>query len=251
MDCRKFRNQLESESLQPQDRLDTELLEHLDSCQACRDEFKQFQDAWSMLPASLPQPTISDDLESRVMDRVIKSPEPASEYSSRAVFWKYALATSILIGLVSLTWLQPGVFDPEPNAEIARLKELAKQTEELDILKDRFASLTLKYVALSSEQDTGGPSGFLVHDETSRQAHFFGNKLATVDGTSLWVWLLDDNETVLSSSEIETREQSRVCMALLPLENGELVRTLLVTHESTDSPESPSSIEVIRCEIAF
>ena len=96
MDCWQLCAQIESLTLSAPDApLVEAMLHHLQACASCRMEFRDYQDVWLMLTAALPTSPVGEALEERAMQRV-NVPELVREYSSRARYWKYVVATSVL-----------------------------------------------------------------------------------------------------------------------------------------------------------
>lgn len=250
MECQQLRSQIESLALCPQtEPLPPDVISHLRDCASCREELSETQEAWLMLSATLPTESVSDALESRVMDRVSSMPSPVREYSPNAAIWKYAIAAGVLFLLAGMTMNRLGVFSsnqPTPS-DVEQIRKMAAQVDELDRLERTFASTELRYVSLNTASER--TSGYLVYDSVSKQIHFFGNNLKSAD-QQLLVWLLDENENVIASSPIRLSKNASVGTALLPGAEVDRVRTTVVTVEQQADVEVPSSNVLLRWPVA-
>lgn len=249
MECQQLRSQIESLALSPQtDPMPADVLDHLHGCERCREELSESQEAWLMLSATLPMEPNTDELESRVMARVMNSPSPEREYSKSAAVWKYAVAASVLFLLAGTTMYRLGVFsgNQSTKSDLDQIRKIAAQVDELDKLERTFASTELRYVSLSTVSKRA--SGYLVYDSVSKQIHFFGNNLRAAE-QQLVVWLLDENENVISSSLIRFGKNRSVGTALLSGAEMARVRTTLITVEQRPDVDVPSTDILLRCPV--
>ena len=200
MDCQELRERIESVTLSsPDDPLDKEVLLHLQDCSNCQREFREYQEAWLLLSAALPQPPVSQEFEDRVMQQVINAPEPTREYTPRERVWKYVLAASVLFLLVSATifrldWV--GQSQPQmTDNEMRRMRTIAEQVSKLEELERVFAAPRIRYVSLQTSADE--PLCYLINDAMSGQIHFLGKNLEVSKGSKLWIWLLSKDNLSL------------------------------------------------------
>lgn len=252
MDCEQLRNQIDKLTLTPCDLpVESEVLRHLEGCDDCRIEFREQTDAWLLFAAALPQSPVSEELEQRVMNRVANAPSPRPEYSTKQVFWKYAVAATVLFLLVGGTILrlsddrQPQVTD----SDMERIRSIASSVERLDELERVFAKSQLKYVSLKTDPDE--PVCFLIQDQMSKQVHFLASGILAKPGVSPRLWLLTDDGRIESSSAIDYRADEKVAAAVFHAQLGQ-VRKLLITEEKSDeAPEVPSENVILRCDLEF
>ncbi len=256
MDCRQFRDRIESIALTPLGDYEQEWVEHLESCSSCREKIRQLQDAWLTLAATLPQSPANESLEETLMQRV-ESARPTLERTGAIVVWKYVLAASVLFLLASLTYVRLGLVGAgEPkltDSNMQQIRTMAQQMDKIEGLERVFASNQLKYVSLKSEPDAS-PAGYLVLDPMSGQVHFFGRNLvngeAATQESSLRVWLYDRRAKVLTSEEIKFQGQPAVGTAILRVGQIEDVEAVVVTKEAADvAPVTPSDEVLLRCDL--
>lgn len=244
MHCDQAKERLEQVVLDdPTIPLDADLQSHLERCENCRGALHELQEAWLLLPQSLPTPTISEEFEAKVMERVTSAPQPKREYSAYATFWKYAVAASVLFVLtaVSLYALRSAVPRNQEitDTDIDQIRSVAEQVDKLDELERVFASPEVRYVSLKS--GTSQPQGYLVYDATGQQAHFFGIGLRPLQGSLHFLWLLDSNGDVLSSTQISILDEKNIGTALVPLPtNLNQLHEAVISVEKSPSPSSPS-----------
>ena len=108
MDCKQFRDRIESIALTPPGDYEPDWVTHLDSCPDCSEETRRLQDAWLTLSAANPQLPATASLEEILMQR-IESARPTLERSGSIVVWKYVLAAGVLFLLASLTYVRLGL----------------------------------------------------------------------------------------------------------------------------------------------
>ena len=249
MDCQRANEEISAAALLPPDQeLATEVQRHLESCAACREEFRTQQETRSLLAATLPSAAPSQSLEDRLMARVSDHPAPAPRYSRRIVVLKYVLAASILFLMVSGTLFRLSSLtrNQPTDRDMERMRDIAAQMEKLDELQRVFAAPRLKYVSLESAP-AALVSCYLVHDPYSNQVHFFARNLQT-PSANLHVWLLDDSERVLTSAKVATKK--RVGSAVLTVDDTTEISTALVTVEPVNAGnDQPSSDVVFRASV--
>ena len=255
MDCPRLREQLESLALRsPYEGLDEEAWQHLEACSDCRQELRETQEAWLLQVAALPAADVGQELEDRVMQRVILAPEPVREYAPRLVFWKYAVAASVLFLLVSATFFRLGLME-EGNpkvteGDLAQMRSIAKQVAKLNELERVFAAPQLRYVSLRT--GVKEPICFFIHDPMSDQIHFLGKNLKAAADSELRLWLLTKDNAVVATAPIQLAARTGTGGALITNLPREAVAYAAITRETSESdPKTPSDAVVLRSEVNF
>lgn len=255
MDCQQLRERIESVTLRsPDDPRNKEVSQHLQDCSNCRAEFQEHQEVWLLLSAALPPSPVSQELEDRVMQRVINAPEPTREYSLKAKVWKYAMAAAVLFLLVSGTIFRLGlVGQGQPkvtDTDIEQMRSIAKQISKLNELERVFAAPQLRYVSLRTEPDK--PRCYLIKDPMSKQIHFLGRNLQVSKGSKLWIWLLSKDDGVLAASPIDLTSMTGTGGALFSESQDKEVAFALITQEpEAVDPDTPSKNVLLRDRVRF
>ena len=246
IDCRQFRENLELIALQSPDvPLDDELQQHIAVCADCRRELIAFQEAWSLLPAAGQGAPISSEVESSLMRKIENPPAVqlstvTSDYSARAIFWKYALAVSVIfVVAMGSFWIlrsQPGT----ENGNLQQIKDLARQMERLEQLERTFSQPEWQLLKLRSVAQTHPALGYLVFDMVSKQGHFLGSELLPLSGHTYKVWLLGAEQQVISSATIEVNVH-HYGAAIVPLPDDlATIHEVVVSLEAVATATEPS-----------
>ena len=257
MDCQEFIRQLkELEVMGPEISLDSELEQHRAECEHCNDFVRRSSEAWLLMAASLDKPTLTAELEANVIERVTKTQQIAGDLESADsrgfAIGKYALAASVLIALLVGTmwtsgWLGPS--DPAAQRDLERIKEFARQMGKLEQLERTFAAPELKYVSLRMEGNTSPIQGYLLYDQLTKEAHFFGYDLVPNEGRTFKLWLLNDQHEVLKSKTIDVNNQNLgAAVVELPDDIGQL-NEVVVTSESDPAAVTPSQAIQMKAEV--
>lgn len=255
MDCQKFRENIEAIAIMSPDEFEPGVVAHLLECAECRNQLHQAQEAWLTLPAALPEAS-SDmtQLEAKVMRQLeTRTSLPSSD--SKLDVWRYAVAATVLFALLGATILAPRWMGlelfPSRSTDLKRVRSIAESMQKLDELERVFAAPQTKYVTLRS----AGPSGYLIQDPESQQAHFFGNGFQISAQSKLVIWLLDADRKVIDAATIEvqgTGTNAGLGSALLSLPSNREVATVMVTKESltaADSQREPSKRVVLESDL--
>lgn len=142
------------------------LIEHLDTCAACRAQVAELGVVWRGLEA-MAQPEPSPDMKSRFLATLHAYEEGFQEAQRRLTYtppkrswlwqpaWQVAFATVLLAaGLAGGRYLMPHEGTPAGNPEIAQLKgqvDTLRQMVALSLLQDQSASSRLRGVTYSNQ----------------------------------------------------------------------------------------------------
>lgn len=253
MDCQQLREQIESVALHSSgEELDEKVRQHLNACSNCRAELRDIQEALLLQVAALPAAQVSQELEDRVMQRVILAPEPVREYVPRTVFWKYATAASVLFLLVSATLFRLSLVgngeSKLADGDLAQMRAIATQVAKLNELERIFATPQLRYVSLQT-----GPKEvvcFFISDPMSDQIHFLCKNLHVTEDSELRLWLLAKDRTVVAKVPIRFDSKSGTGGALIANPHRDEVMYAAITREIVGSdPQTPSDAVVLYSEI--
>lgn len=242
MDCQNIQHRFQTEPPDSTlDELDAEILEHLHSCKACQEEYRESKEAWLLLSGSLPTSPISAALENQVMSSITSTKAVVQPvYSQQAKIFRYALAAAVLFFLVALTFLRGNQNGAQlSDNDINQMRSIAKQMEKLDELQRTFAEPTLRYVSLESNVSI---TGFLLHDPDSAQLHFLGSGLGSEKNEFYYIWIFDEVGSVIHKTEVERTSNGRFGAAVISLgELEEKAESLAVSVEESRAPSEPSS----------
>lgn len=142
------------------------LIEHLDTCAACRAQVAELGVVWRGLEA-MAQPEPSPAMKSRFLETLHAYEEGFQEAQRRLTYtppkrnwfwqpaWQVAFATVVLAaGLAGGRYLMPHEAAPVGNPEIAQLKgqvDTLRQMVALSLLQDQSASSRLRGVTYSNQ----------------------------------------------------------------------------------------------------
>lgn len=253
MDCQQLRGQIESLALRMTDgTLDAEARQHLEACSSCRAELREVQEAWLLQVAALPEEDVSQELEDRVMQRVMVAPAAVREYPPKAVFLKYAVAASVLFLLVSATLFRLGlVGHGQPKVtdrDLEQMRSIARQVAKLNELERVFAAPQLRYVSLRTGPNE--PICFFIDDTESEQTHFLGKNLHVAEDSELRLWLLSKDNAVIAKAPIRCEAQTRTGGAVIaPSQSEEVVYAVITRETGGSDPAAPSDAVLFRSEV--
>lgn len=245
MDCSTCVARLEEFSLvdDSETTLPVELRNHLDSCDSCRAHLLESRNAWLLLAAALEKPSLHTNLEERVFSRIERMPiDLANGETKTFVFWKYALAATVLLALLAATVLGPRWFRSfglKSERELARVKEFARQMDKLDQLEQAFSSPGFRYVSLKTANSNSDVQGYLVYDRISNEGHFFAYDLGAKDATFM-LWLLQANEAVVSAAKIEVNSEGVGAAVIQIPPDISTIAEVVVTQETSPNAKTPS-----------
>ena len=252
MNCVEFLQDLEELSLSgPDFCLPDEHDLHQQTCGRCRDELQRVMDAWMLLPAALEQEAVSQSVESQLLKRIAASPVPSVDRAeSRAfVFWKYAVAASVLILLTggTLIWL-----NRDSGARIAggvTQDAILEFERRFESLKQEYSTPEVKFVSLESVTIRRPVYGHLVYDFLANEGHFVSLGWSANLGESHTLWLLDGEGQVVASAPIMTDAASRIGTARIDLPGDRAsIREVVVTSAGEDGVASPEQNVRMRTE---
>ncbi|MCA9189161.1 MAG: hypothetical protein R3E01_31250 [Pirellulaceae bacterium] len=246
MDCNEF-NRLVVD-LGPDNGLPPELEQHRAACQHCDEQYHIMQEAWLLIPQSLPRPLVRPDFEALVMQQVLDGQQVVVSQPARPMWThgvlKYVLAASVLVALLTGTILGPRLFYPQaPSADsdLKQVREFARQLGRLKELDQAFSTPDIRYVSLHAAGNNDRVEGYLLYDMISHEGHFFAYDLPANSGHLYKLWLIDQQGMVFSSVSIDVDDrQLGAAIVALPEELSS-IREVIVTSETDAESTTPST----------
>jgi hypothetical protein len=245
--CDQCREQLAEYALGTADAAQRELVAtHLATCPACRQEFKELQAAWSLVPLSLQPVEPSLDLFDRVLARIDGNrPDAAAsanyQPSRRERILSYAVAAAVLIGLTVGFWR---IANPAPDGAADRrsAEKLAERLGNLQEMERLLAAENVRVVALTQDSSPGALEAYIIWDLAAGQWHFYASNLpAPPAGRTYQLWIVDKSGKHFPGPSFAPNDEG-IGSALVDVPELDVrsVAKAVVTLEAADGASKPT-----------
>jgi anti-sigma-K factor RskA len=238
--------------------------EHLNACPACRTEWDELAEAWSLMPLALPATSPEPALLARIESRLDEDGRRAADEAAPSVPFRqrpreralsYLLAASVLI---ALTWggvhyvrlVRDGIA-PGEQAAARSAEELARRLGNLQRMERLLQSDNVRMASLHNPQAPDEQvEAYVVWDIAAGQGHVYAFDLPPApEGSVYQIWtsqadgsftpgpLLKVNQDGLGSAIVD-----------LPLTAGLSVKAV-VTREPRGGSKSPTGEVVLEATL--
>ncbi|MEM8945277.1 MAG: anti-sigma factor [Planctomycetota bacterium] len=268
MDCSEARELISGyavNALTEHDRCALE--EHLQGgCARCQSEIDSELEAVALLADSLTPVSPNPDLKARLLDRVATekqtNPPPAPsvhlaiEPAERQpahwnVYLPYVAATVTAIAFGALISNLQEPTDDARRAEGKRPDAVAQWQRNLEAAEQAFGAPQAQLIGFDGVRDNEEAfKAFVFYDKLAKQLHIYSSNLpAPPDGTTLWLWILDDQGTILSGHALRPLDGHRAAsIADSPgLPTG--VSEVMISAETDTNLTSPSGAAIVRAQL--
>ena len=252
--CDQYRDDLEQWALDARHLLESDAIRaHIASCPTCRSEVHSIREAWSAMTDELTPIEASQDLETRVMERVlgdtpqVEVAHPLAKYQ----YLRYPLAAAVLVGLV-FVGLRVGRGHVQQTERLVQ-QELVRVRQELlsrNIFQGESTTADIRFVKIRELDTERQVSACLSYDRETKERNLFALNLKAFEtDTTYKVWFSDDQGTVIASSVVVvSRDDSGRVRMSLPDEFEE-IQEMTITREDDPETTTPSNDIQLRARI--